>query len=68
MFKDFKKLNKKEQTHFKYATNGVMTLWAFKENRVNQSKLQEIDNQVGLTRDVCIDCKRIAVKLGLENW
>ena len=67
MFKDFKKLGKKEQAHFKFATHGVMTLQAFKENRQAQKVLQDQDT-VFNHRETCPDCQRIAVKLGLETW
>jgi len=54
------KLSKEERHHFYYATRGVMTIQAFKAART-----------AGLEKEpkygCCLDCWRIANKLGLEN-
>lgn len=54
-----KNLNKTELEHFRYATNGDMTLRTFKHNREEQHQLDP-------TQEVCYDCRSIALKLGIE--
>ena len=54
-----KKLNKKEMTHLKDDA-GCHTLAQFRETRERQRKLDP-------SKEVCFDCRSIALKLGMEQ-
>ena len=54
-----KKLTKKEMTHLKKDA-GCDTLAQFRENRDGQRLLDP-------TKEVCFECRRIAIKLGGEK-
>lgn len=53
-----KKLNKAELTHLRKDAN-VRTLAELKETRAGQKALDP-------AKEVCWDCRRIAIKLGIE--
>ena len=55
-----KKLTKKEIQHFRYATDGVATLEAFMESREKQRNMD-------MGKEVCWECRSIALKLGMEK-
>lgn len=59
-----KKLNKKEMQHLKDTQEGCPTLAGLKRNRAYQKQERE---KHGISYD-CMDCKRIAIKLGIEKW
>lgn len=64
------KLNKAELEHLIMATNNKGTLQAFKRNREEQ-----IDMAIRVTalnpnkpcKEICPECRRIALKLGIEQ-
>jgi len=54
-----RKLNKEELQHLK--ENDIITLVDLKETRLHQKHLE-------LTREVCRDCRNIAIKVGIESY
>jgi hypothetical protein len=54
------KLDVREMNHLRYATKGRMTIRDFKASREAQHKMSP-------DKEMCWDCKNIAVKLGIES-
>ena len=65
------KLNQTELEHVIMATNKRGTLQAFRQSRQRQAIMAiEVTsiNPNNPCKEICPECKAIAVKLGIESW